>query len=208
MRRFLLLFFPVTLLAAQSLNLSVNPTTVRAGGTATLTLTFTDGTPSASIAGLQWTLGVPASITPGTVTSGAASTAAAKVITCGPAACLAAGTGATLNANAFGGGVVSTYPLTVAVGTAPGSLAISLSNVVAADSNGMAVLTLTAGATLTVLSRYDVTGDGLVNSADVAAVLGQVTGGSCTTGDVSGDGKCNIVDVTLTILAALGRIPL
>lgn len=198
-----------TMLAAQSIGVSVSPAQVSPGGSAVVTLTYADSVPSAGIAGLQWTFTLPAGLTAGTDAPGAATTAAAKVISCGPTGiCIDAGTGATLNATVITSGVLATIPVTVAATATPGADSLALSGVMGASAAGLLVTVTAAPATLTVLfSKYDLNQDGLVNGADVLLSLNQADGTApCTNADVDGTGKCEVADVILEVLAALGVI--
>lgn len=203
------LFLAAALAAAlhgQSLNLSVAPASVQAGQPATLTITFADSSGGSSTSGMQWTAVAP-NTTIGTTAAGAAATAAGKTAVCNLATCLVVSPLSPLNNNVIGNGVVATVPITVPSGTAPGNIALSLSGIFAANTTGSAVSIASAPVNLLVLSKYDLNGDGVVNSADVQIAEAQADGSQqCTDGDVNGDGKCNVEDVVLEILAALGII--
>ena len=194
--------------AAQSLNLTVSPASVQPGATATVTFTWTDAATSINLAAIQWTPAFPSAVSQGAAALGSVSTATNKVLSCGPAACVLAGTGATLNATVMPSGTLITLPVTVAAGTAPGALSLALSGVQGASSAGLAVAITTAAATLTILSLYDLNGDGVVNSADVQIMLSADEGKSGCVAPLTGvgDGKCDASDVVLEILAALGVI--
>jgi len=199
---------------AQTLTLAVSPVNVAPGGTATVSVNFTDTAPSSNTAGLQWNLTLPTGFTVGTGTVGTAGTSAQKVLSCVGLTCILAGTdGATgtsnfqLNATVLSSGVVATFPLTVPSNAAVGANSLSLASIFAASTTGTNVAITTSPAVLTILSRYDLNSDGAVNLADVTIVLNQATGQApCTTGDVNGDGKCNVLDVLLVVLAANGVI--
>ena len=79
-----------------------------------------------------------------------------------------------------------------------------LLGLVAGDRNGSA-MAVSAGPTysLTILAKADLNGDGAVNSADVSLMANQVTGGTCSD-DQNGDGKCDLLDVLVVVLRALG----
>jgi hypothetical protein len=195
--------------SAQSVALSVSPASVLQGGSATLTLTYADAVPTANLAGIQWTLTLPMGVTAGAPAMGAAGTAAGKVLSCGAAApviCILIGDGTPLNQTAIGSGVLATVPLTVAA-SAFGTLTLSLSGTLGATAPGLAAAVSATSAALAVISKYDLNGDGMVNSADVAIMLSDAEAGTCTGAAVGvGDGKCGLADVELEILAALGVI--
>lgn len=202
-----ILFYGVAC-AAQSLNLTVSPASVQPGGQATVTFTWTDAATSVNLAALQWTVALPPGVSQGTAALGAVSTTTNKVLSCGSAACILAGTGATPNATVMPSGIILTLPVTVAAGTAPGVIQIALTGVLGASSAGQPIAVTTTGATLTVLSKYDLNGDGVVNSSDVQIMLSAAEGNSaCVTTSLGvGDGKCDVSDVVLEVLADLGVI--
>jgi len=184
----------VSAAAQPSLSMSLAPAAIPAGGQSTISVTYLDTPTPTNLAAFQWQFSVP----PGT-TIGAP--------TVGPMTATASAATATINNNPIPSGSVATFPLTVAAGTAPGSYPLTLTPVLGASQAGLLVAMTATGANLVVLSKYDLNGDGLVNSADITIARDQATGAApCTTGDVNGDGKCNVVDVTLEILAALGII--
>jgi hypothetical protein len=209
--RKLLAFLIAFPLFSQSVGLSVSPASISPGGTAVLSLTFTDSSPSSNMAGAQWTLTPPSGATISAPTSGPATTAASKVITCGAGAfaplCVDVGDGTTLNANVIGSGVLATFPVSVAAATTPGGMPFALAGLLGATSGGSALSLTTTGVTLTILSKYDLNGDGLVNAGDVSIMVQDYLTQSCTgTAAGVGDGKCDIEDVMLEILAATGAI--
>jgi hypothetical protein len=194
---------------AQSFSLSLSPASVQAGGTTTLTITYADSSPSSNTAAMEWALSLPAGITAGSYTAGAALTAAVKPISCGASICVAAGDGATLNDTVIGSGVVATVPLTISSTITPGSEAITLTSLLGATATNPSTVALTVTpATETVLSRYDLNGDGVVNATDVGIMLGDVIGTAICSGQSLnvGDGKCDVEDLEFEILAALGII--
>jgi hypothetical protein len=213
MRKLLLFLLALPLMCAQSVTVSVSPASISsAGGTATLTLTFADASPSVNMAGVQWTLTPPSGATIGTPAAGAASTG--KVISCGTgsfaALCVDAGTGTTLNAMAMSSGILATLPVTIAAGVTSGPLSFALTGLLGANTAGSAVTLTTTAAILTITSKYDLNGDGLVNSADVQIMLNDYLTGTCpgaigagSPANGVGDGKCDVEDIVLEIIAAL-----
>lgn len=207
MKRFCLFLISV-FAAAQSLTLSLSPASVQAGGSTTLTITYADSSPSSNMAAVQWTLSLPAGLTAGAYTAGAALTTAVKPVNCGTLACVAAGDGSTLNDTVIGSGIIATVPLAVASTTTPGALSISLTALGATSTNPSTVTVTVSPVTETVLSRYDLNGDGVVNATDVGIMLNEVIGTTTCSGQSLnvGDGKCDAVDLEFEILAALGII--
>lgn len=196
---------------AQTLSLSVSPVSDLPGSTPTLTIAFTDSSPSSNIAGVQWTLTLPAGVTAGAAVAGASSTAGQKLISCNGLICLDVGsdnvTGFALNTTALTNGTLATIPLTVASTASAGQITIGAAYV-AANAVPSAVTIPAASVTFTVLSKYDLNGDGLINAADVQIALAEALGQEpCTSPfNLVGDGKCSIMDVILEIEAALGLI--
>lgn len=211
MRKLIPFLFSLPLLA-QSVTLTVSPANVAPGGTAVLTLTFTDTSSGSSMAGAQWTLTPPTGVTLAAPALGAASTAASKVIQCGSgvfaALCLDAGIGPTLNANVIGAGVLATYTVTVSATATAGPIPFGLTGLLGANStSGSAIAITTTGASLTVTSKYDLNGDGVVNSADVQIMVADYLTQTCTGAAAAvGDGKCDITAILQEILAATGVI--
>lgn len=205
-------FLAIVLLAplafSQSVTLSVSPASLQSG-TATLTASFTDSSPSAGMAGVQWVLSLPSGITAALPAAGAATTAAAKIITCGTALCVDIGS-APPNETQINSGVLFTVPLTVS-GATPGANAITLTSLLGVSGTGgtnASTINLSVNpATLTILSVYDLNGDGIVNGADVGIMLLDLVNRTCTGQAASvGDGKCDLQAVELEIKAALGVI--
>lgn len=197
MKLFIAVLAFVSALSAQSLNLQM-----AAGSSGSVvTLTFTDATPSASVAGLQFTLTLPAGVTAAAPIAGAASTG--KLITCAGLECIDVGDGTTLNATPFANGPLMSFQLTGSPTSSPGTIA--LSNVLGATSVNASIVNLTT--TSLTMSKYDLNSDGIVNSADIQIAVQALQAGTCT-GLVAavGDGKCDITTVVSEILAALGVI--
>lgn len=108
-----------------------------------------------------------------------------------------------LNSTPIPNGTVLTSTLTVPTSMV-GPATVKLSGVVAADGNGISTL-LDAGPDLSiaVLQREDLNGDGKVDIMDVTISVFQVLGGTCIPGaDLNGDGKCDILDVQIVAKAA------
>jgi hypothetical protein len=200
-----LLFYACSL-AGQSLTLSLNPASLQAGQNTTLTAAYQDATPSASAAGIEWQLTLPTGVTAGAPVVGAAATAANKVVTCGVAGCIVIGDGATLNDTAIGSGVLAAIPLTLSAGAVSGGVSMTALGVTATNPSSISMMVNPA--TLTVLSPYDLNGDGAVNAADVSIMINEFLSGTCTGQSLKvADGKCGIVAVEYEILAAIGVAP-
>ena len=115
-----------------------------AGGNLSLNLSFSSG--GASVAGVQWTFAVPASVTNVSATPGAALTAAGKSLVCagsvGSYTCIASGS----NANAIASGVIATITGTVSGTTA---VVIATGSPMAVATDGTFVSISAAAGTVT-----------------------------------------------------------
>jgi hypothetical protein len=138
----------------------------------------------------------------GASTVGAASVAASKQISCSTnnTLCLVYG----INQNVIGNGVVATVPMTVSPTATTGLVTFGLTNLVAANKDATA-MSISSGTTFQfrITSRADINNDGVVNSADVSLMADQVTTNTCSD-DQNGDSVCNIVDVLVVVLRAMG----
>lgn len=208
--RFAAFLLTASLCLAQSVGLSLSGSTVP-GSQATLTLTYTDASPSAGMAGLEWSVTTPSGITAGAPTIGAAATAANKVLSCGAGnnPCILAGTGTTPNDTAIVSGVLATVPLTIPATQPVGTGTVSLSGLTAVNAGGSAVTLTSNTVTISILSPFDLNADGAVNGADIAIMLQAALGiQPCSTVDQQvGDKKCSLHDLELVIEAALGKNP-
>lgn len=201
MHRLLLVsLFALPSLAQLTATLS-GPVTAKQGSSVTLSLSTSGGTATGP-AGVQWTLVPPSGFTVSAATAGAQATAASKQVVCNAAnlLCLAYG----INQNVIANGQVASLTVQVPANATPGSAAFSLAGLVAGDRAG-AVIGVTAGTpyTLVVLARADIDGSGSVDASDVSAMAGQITGGTCAD-DQNADGKCDLIDVLVVVLRALG----
>jgi hypothetical protein len=185
--------------AAQTVTLTAPAATVRAGQQVVVTATVS-GSPS--FAAINYTLNAPSGWTAGTTTVGAAGTAASKVIACGATRiCVVYGAS---NNTLIGAGVLTSVPLTIPAGTAPGPVTVAISSVVAGNAAAQPVTVTTVPLILTVLSIYDLNSDGIVNSSDIQPVVDQIVGTtSCTTADFNADGKCDSLDILLLVIKGI-----
>lgn len=187
------------LLAQNALNLAAQTLTVRPGNAVTVTVNYN----ASDAAGLQWAMTFPAgvAITPSV---GTAAAAASKTLTCGvnSTPCLVFG----INQNLMTAGQVASYSLAFPGSTVPGPAIVTLSAPLGAKPNASSIA-VTAGPplTITVLRIEDLNGDGVVNTQDVQLSVDQVIGTTgCGTGDINSDGRCDLFDVLLVVLKALG----
>lgn len=178
--------------AQVTLNVTANPAIVRPGQSTTISLTLATNVP---VAGVQWTLGLPTGwSTVQTITPAAA--APPKQLSCGSSTCFVWG----LNVLPVPAGPIVTAPITVPLNTAPGPQTIALTGLVASTPSGVATTITGLNATVTVLSNFDINGDGQVTTSDVNAVVAQVASGTCAN-DVVGNGQCNLLQVIAEVIA-------
>ncbi len=198
---FLVLFlFTLRGLSAQSLSLSaVQSPTSRL----VVTLHVIYSTPAADVAGLQWSLALPAGVTV-TEIPGNADNAASKTLACRTdgTMCIVYGVNQTM----IGSGDVAVYTITFPANTPPGNYTFTLAGIQGVTLADLP-LAVAAGAPLTVtlLSNFDLNSDGKVDALDVGLAVQQALGKTaCNTADFNGDGACNLFDVQAIIRAALG----
>lgn len=196
--RLLILALLASSLAAQTVTLT-GPGTVAAGGSATLTVSVT-GTAISNPAALQWSMGLPAGWTIGTAAA-TSSDPSGDAAYCGVSICLVAGSIAKL-----ADGNIATIPIAIPPNATLGPVSIPLSGLFAADTGGLNINGLLAGAVYSVTvtpSPCDVNGDGSINVADVQAViLGTIGKQACPI--TAANGGCTVVSVVQVIIAASG----
>jgi len=208
------------LLGAQSLTMQFFPASVSPGGTTTLSIGYVDPTPSANLTAFQFGLVIPPAIA-APITGPAASFPNGNYVAdFNPANLYTSigGWGTTFpwTVVAIPSGTVATWVLTVSPKAALGPATLSINPANAAtgtpllgvNTTGSAVAMTAGSAILNVTSIYDLNGDGAVNAADVQIARniakGLVANGCVPPFSLVGDGKCNVVDVLLVILASLG----
>jgi hypothetical protein len=180
----------------------------RQGTTVPLILTLA-GSAGASMAGIQWTATPADSATITSVVDGAAATAATLTPWCGTTnfLCVLIGftSSGTITMNTMADGPLATLQLAIPATAPAGPLAVPLTGIIGATAGGLNVPGLASGAafSVTVLSPCDVNGDGLVNAADVQAMITGLLGGSCPLS--SSIGGCSLVNVFAVIEAVTGK---
>lgn len=87
-----------------------------------------------------------------------------------------------------------------------GPLAINFSNIIGATPTGTdAGLPKTASVNLTVVKKFDLNGDGVIDLSDAKIALDQAMGTvACAAGDADGDKACTAIDIVL-VLFNLGK---
>lgn len=206
MRKLIFLLALSSALGAQPVISITGPSgTIRAGSQITLTISVT-GTAGTNMAATQFTVSSIGSWAP-TAAIGSAETAAVKSVTCaavsGAYSCIVDG----LNATALADGTLATITATLPRNSSTGTVTLSLSNTMGADSGALNV-TVGAGApfALSAASACDLTGDGQVTAADHTAGLPVWLGvqGCSSLYDLNSDGKCNVLDAQIIDIAASG----
>lgn len=193
---------------AQTALTITGPATAKPGDQIMLRINLTG---SAQIAALQWTNPTaPAALGLGPVSAGVGVQAAAAgktTIQCSTQAvmgkiCMVYG----MNQTAIAAGEVAVLTGTISGTATAGAYTFNIAGLVAVAPIGSSVAIVPGGTyTLTVTSRFDLTGDGKVDIADVQQAASQGVGDvACGTGDVNKDGRCDLLDVIMIILAALG----
>jgi hypothetical protein len=139
-----------------------------------------------------------------------AGTAGHKSVQCFAAGCGLYGEDLTstppgLNSTVIVDGLIAAQPFTVPANAAPGSLILTLTNILATDAAGNAIA-IAAGPAVTFTiqpQKADLNSDGSIDWRDVAIAIAQSLGiSNCFSADQNGDGKCNVQDVQLVIKAA------
>jgi len=144
--------------SGQSVSLTVYPGSVLPGGTATLTLTYNDASPTANVAAIQWQLAIPATLSAEVPVAGDEAIATNKVISYNTVNgyTILAGTGKPLNATPMTSGVLATILVTAPLNAGSGVRTIGFGSdlpLLGAGPNGDAVTISGGSVTLTVLSR-------------------------------------------------------
>jgi hypothetical protein len=195
----------------QGLNLVMPSAFTPPGSSATVNVMLTNSTVAGApgLSALQFSFTAPPEIGQMVIAAGPAATAAGKSISCSPAVPTATGASGIcilwgLNVTTIGDGVVAimTAPVLATAKAATETLGILLS--LASDANGTAVSVASMGGAFQVFSFCDLDRSGAIDMVDVTAVVGQVIGlSACTTGDLTKDGKCTVLDVYREVIAAL-----
>jgi len=201
MKNFILFFAFLGALSAQTLTLN-GPATVKQGRTFNLNVTLS-GAVSTAPSAVQWTLNPASGLTLGSTSTSVPN----KSVQCGTTTspiCLFYGINQTPATN----GIIATHTINVPVTTPLGTKQFTLTAPIAVTQAG-SNWPISSGSgvaspyTIIVTAVADINNDGVINSADVGLMADQVTGGTCTD-DQNGDSACNIIDVYLVVLRALG----
>jgi|ERR1035441_2024182 hypothetical protein len=195
--KFLFIFLAAAVYGQTTTVTVTGPASIAAGGNATITVSMS-GSAGQSVTALQWTVAIPSGATMGTPVAASAWSAAGDAVTCNPAngTCISAGSQAVM-----ADGPVATIPITF--GATGATLNVSgLFAAAVIGGLGVAVNGVTPGApvVIAIQNRCDLTGDGLVNAADVQLMVNAAVGKiPCPSGYT-----CNIVGVINEIIAANG----
>ena len=183
--------------------LSAGSASGQAGTTVNLQMNF-DPT-SASVAGMQFNVTVPAGLSTGTVTGGAILTSAVKSVNTN----LIGNTWTFIifgiNQTAIPSGPLLTAQMRIGAGVSNGTLSLPISNVVYTDPSGQPVTSgTTTGGSVTVYSACDLDLDGSATAPDVQLVVNQALGVTSCTADLNKDSRCDVIDVQRVVNAVLG----
>ena len=199
-------WFAAQIAPPASLMPSLSPTKIRPGGQVTLTLTLT-GT---GIVGLNWQTVLPAGWVVPTPSLSPAVAAIPKAVYCNVALCLAAGyivgSPESLNSLSMPAGALAVMTLTIPATAPAGDVQIGLQAVTATDDAANEIALISTPATLTVLGRFDLNSDGVLDDADALLVRRQIVGQDpCGSADFNGNGRCTAADMQLFIRAKQSR---
>jgi hypothetical protein len=151
----LLLTFWILPIQAAAQTISVGSVSGQAGTAVDLRINFTAG--ATGVATLQFDLAFPSSLSLVSTTTGAAATSAGKSANgstiSGGVRVLIFG----LNQNLIGSGEVVIVRLNIAAGTPPGTIAVTIGNIVASDALGLNVTASGTSGSVTVAGQGDVT---------------------------------------------------
>lgn len=174
--------------------LSFGPVT---SGEMTVSVPVKLASPSGSIAGVQFSIAVPTGVT---VTAAPNAALTAKSQKCNVAAsvmtCVVYG-----GSSAIPDGDIATVTVT---STTSQSVSLALSQTIAASPAGDGI-NPTNGPSISALikSKCDIDGNGAINTVDINAAASQATKETaCGSADITGDGKCDVVDIQRIINAA------
>ncbi len=181
------------------------PASVVAGQTLQCSVNIAGGAPAIA----EVTVSVSSSVGPAVVTAGTASVAASKLASCGPQSgastiCLVYG----INGTTIAPGELLHLAIPIP-STASGNFSVALSAPGLADLGAnLIAVTVNPPATVSIsptANKCDVTGDAVVDSSDVTAMVNSANHTSATTHDLNGDGLTNDQDVQIVINAARGQ---
>jgi hypothetical protein len=197
-RRFLFLAVALPCVAQQALTWTMAPA-IRDNTNFSVTVRLQANSGPAAI---NFTVAVPPATTFVGGNPGAAATAAAKGLRCGPVTstmvCVIWG----LNLNTMSDGVLAT--LVFQTTAAAGPLPFSMSLPVAASPAGLSLpITAPPPIGILVIARCDLNGDGVVNQVDANLLNAQlVAAAPRLTCDLNSDGVCDSLDLQLVVDAA------
>ena len=141
--------------AAAAPSLTAGGASGQATTTVSLPISFDPG--AASVAGLQFNLALPPSLSTGAVTAGAILTAAGKSVSANRAGNTWTFVIFGINQTAISSGSLLTAQLSIASGTAAGALSLPVSGVVYSDPNGVSIAAgAVGGGTVTVVAAASV----------------------------------------------------
>ena len=196
---------PARAQAAAPLSVTPSTTTIKAGGSVTITISAP--TAISGLSAIQWNAtitGTTPAATIGAYTISSVDSAASKLLQCNTTACVAYGN----NQNTIPAGPIATVVLNAPPGLTSGTITFTVTAVQGSSITGQVIAFTAAGPlAIPIQSLFDLNGDGVVNSADLAIELTAVLQGILSNNpgtpaapcafDVNGDGACNVQDVQL-----------
>jgi hypothetical protein len=153
---------------------------------------------------LQFTVGGTGDTGTLSAVAGPAATAAGKTLSCMTVTARLSCLLWSLDFTPIGNGDVADVTVPVSATATLSTDVISLSGALGASAAGVSITTSVFSGSINVFNPCDLNHDGLTDINDVSAVVAQATGSvACTTGDLTKDLKCNVLDVYREVLAAL-----
>lgn len=191
---------------------ATGPVSARAGDTITVALSATGASTTGATA-FQWSFVPSASGYTLTPTIGAAGLAAVKNILCTTDStfCLLVGS-TTLNNTVIPNGVLANYTIKVPTNAVIGGpVTFPLTTLAITTTGSIQPTVVGTTYSLNILDRRDITRNGVVDGADVNAMLIEIIAAranpAACVDDQNGDGTCDLTDAILVLFKALNLVP-
>ena len=195
--KFAAILFPVVLAGAQTFSIT-GPANARPGTTVPLFLHLDSTTGNSGFVAFQFSVTIPAGYTLAT-TNNMTNTS----LFCVPQGTFCISVNPTAPTVISVGDLVS-LSLTIPANAVSGDVSIPLSNIIAADAQGLNVPGIKLAPDFRIRVQpapEDINGDGAITLADATAMVDEAklseTGQGPCVHDLNGDGKCNVLDVVL-----------
>jgi hypothetical protein len=190
------------------------PLVITPGTSGTINLTLASGAGLQPVA-LQFTVNAPPEVGPLSIAIGAAAQTAGKSISCSFPPSSPAGATNTcaiwgLNVTPIADGIVAILTVPVLATATSTTETLGLSSTLGATAAGVGITLAATGATFSTIASFspcDLNKDGVTDIKDVNLIVTQVitsinTPAACVN-DLTGDGKCTVLDVYRVVVAAL-----